>query len=85
MNAPSCRIRSARRVDPPTPQLRCIWCWIWRLRPSRLPVHLERFARIAEIVDGDEERRRLGRERFKSYRDLKLSLEAHQLDDGGPA
>jgi DNA polymerase III subunit chi len=52
---------------------------------SRLPVHLERFARIAEIVDGDEERRRLGRERFKSYRDLKLSLEAHQLDDGGPA
>ena len=27
------------------------------------------------------ERRRLGRERFKTYRDLKLALETHQLDD----
>jgi DNA polymerase IIIc chi subunit len=52
---------------------------------SRLPPQLERFARIAEIVDADEDRRRLGRERFKSYRDLKLSLETHQLDDGGLA
>jgi DNA polymerase-3 subunit chi len=52
---------------------------------SRLPTHLERFARIAEIVDGDEQRRRLGRERFKSYRDLKLALETHQLDDSGLA
>jgi DNA polymerase-3 subunit chi len=52
---------------------------------SRLPANLQRFARIAEIVDGDEERRRLGRERFKAYRDLRLSLETHQLDDGGLA
>ena len=52
---------------------------------SRLPSHPERFARIAEIVDGDPERRRLGRERFKSYRDLKMGLETHQLDDGGLA
>jgi len=48
---------------------------------GRLPTRLERFARIAEIVDADEERRRLGRERFKAYRDLKLPVEAHQLDD----
>jgi DNA polymerase-3 subunit chi len=52
---------------------------------SRLPARLERFARIAEIVDGDEDRRRLGRERFKSYRDLQLSPQTHQLDDGGLA
>jgi DNA polymerase-3 subunit chi len=51
---------------------------------GRLPAHLERFGRVAEIVDADEERRRLGRERFKSYRDLKLPLETHQLDDNGP-
>lgn len=47
---------------------------------SRPPVQLERYARIAEIVDADEERRRLGRERFKLYRDLKIPLETHQLD-----
>jgi DNA polymerase-3 subunit chi len=48
---------------------------------GRLPARLERFARIAEIIDADDERRRLGRERFKAYRDLKLPLETHQLND----
>ena len=48
---------------------------------GRLPEGLERFSRIAEIIDVDDERRRLGRERFKAYRDLKLTLETHQLDD----
>ena len=48
---------------------------------DRLPQDLERFARIAEIIDADPERRRLGRERFKSYRDLKLPVETHQLDE----
>jgi DNA polymerase-3 subunit chi len=48
-----------------------------------LPAGLERYARIAEIIDADVERRRLGRERFKSYRDLKLKLETHQLDETG--
>jgi DNA polymerase-3 subunit chi len=50
---------------------------------ARLPLHFERYARIAEIIDADEERRRLGRERFKSYRDLKVALETHQLDATG--
>jgi DNA polymerase-3 subunit chi len=49
---------------------------------ARLPARLERFARIAEIIDADDERRRSGRERFKAYRELKLPLETHQLDDG---
>jgi DNA polymerase-3 subunit chi len=48
---------------------------------DRLPQQWQRFARIAEIIDADEERRRLGRERFKSYRDLKVALETHQLGE----
>jgi DNA polymerase III subunit chi len=48
---------------------------------ARLPEHWELYPRIAEIIDADEERRRLGRERFKTYRDLKVTLETHQLDE----
>jgi DNA polymerase-3 subunit chi len=48
---------------------------------QRLPVEFQRYPRIAEIIDADEERRRLGRERFKVYRDLKLPLETHQIDE----
>jgi DNA polymerase-3 subunit chi len=48
---------------------------------DRLPQQWERFGRIAEIIDADEERRRLGRERFKSYRELKVALETHQLGE----
>jgi DNA polymerase III subunit chi len=48
---------------------------------DRLPAQWERYPRIAEIIDAGEERRRLGRERFKSYRDLKVALETHQLGD----
>jgi DNA polymerase-3 subunit chi len=47
----------------------------------RLPEHLLRYARIAEIIDADGERRRLGRERFKAYRDQKFTLETHQIDE----
>ena len=52
---------------------------------TRLPAQLDRFARVAEIIDADEERRRLGRERFKVYRELKLAVETHQLDDAAGA
>jgi DNA polymerase-3 subunit chi len=45
-----------------------------------MPVEPTRFTRIAEIVDGDPERRRLGRERFKAYRGLQLTLETHPMD-----
>ncbi|MHB8476490.1 MAG: DNA polymerase III subunit chi [Steroidobacteraceae bacterium] len=48
---------------------------------ARLPAHWERFTRIAEIIDADAERRRLGRERFKAYRELKLAPQTHQLSD----
>ena len=46
-----------------------------------LPAHWESYPRIAEIIDADPERRRLGRERFKTYRDLKLTPQTHQLTD----
>ena len=48
---------------------------------NRLPSGLGRFARIAEIIDADPERRRLGRERFKAYREHKLALETHRLGE----
>jgi len=47
----------------------------------RLPTQLQRYQRVAEIIDADEERRRQGRERFKAYRDLKFTLETHQIDE----
>jgi DNA polymerase III subunit chi len=47
----------------------------------RLPAQFQRYSRIAEVIDADEERRRQGRERFKAYRDLKLPLETHQIDE----
>jgi DNA polymerase-3 subunit chi len=46
---------------------------------DRLPADLDRFARVAEIMDADPERLRLGRERFKSYRDLKVAMDTHQI------
>jgi DNA polymerase III subunit chi len=46
-----------------------------------LPAHWESYPRIAEIIDADPERRRLGRERFKTYRDFKLTPQTHQLTD----
>jgi DNA polymerase III subunit chi len=48
---------------------------------QRLPAQFQRYSRIAEVIDADEERRRQGRERFKAYRDLKLPLETHQIDE----
>ncbi|HMK86196.1 MAG TPA: DNA polymerase III subunit chi [Steroidobacteraceae bacterium] len=48
---------------------------------DRLPEGLARFTRVAEIIDADPERRRLGRERFKAYRESKLELQTHQLND----
>lgn len=47
---------------------------------DRLPSGWEDYAQVAEIIDTGEERRRLGRERFKVYRDQKVILETHQLD-----
>ncbi|MDE1922301.1 MAG: DNA polymerase III subunit chi [Gammaproteobacteria bacterium] len=50
---------------------------------DRMPPQPARFARIAEIIDADPQRRSLGRARFKSYRDLRIPLQTHQLDAAG--
>lgn len=44
-----------------------------------LPGALESYERIAEIVDTDVERKRLSRERYKTYRERGFALESHNL------
>ncbi|HEU0225835.1 MAG TPA: DNA polymerase III subunit chi [Steroidobacteraceae bacterium] len=46
-----------------------------------MPPGLERWARIAEVVDADEERRRLGRERFRQYRERGIQPQTHDMKD----
>lgn len=43
------------------------------------PPFLQLTRRVAEIVDGDEERRRAGRARFKAYRELGVEPATHTL------
>jgi DNA polymerase III subunit chi len=52
---------------------------------DRMPEGFDRFTRVAEIMDADPERLRLGRERFKSYRDLKVTMESHQIGQADEA
>lgn len=40
---------------------------------------LARTRRVAEIIDGDEGRRRAGRARFKAYRDLGIQPASHNI------
>jgi DNA polymerase III subunit chi len=44
-----------------------------------LPSCLSRTRRIAEIIDGDDARRRAGRARFKAYRDLGVQPASHNI------
>lgn len=44
-----------------------------------IPAFYERFERIAEPLDQDAETRRLGRERYKRYRDADCDLQTHDL------
>ena len=46
-----------------------------------LPRDTGRFARIAEIVDADPQRRARARERFKAYREMRLAVQTHQIDE----
>lgn len=46
-----------------------------------LPPRLDRFERIAEIVDADEARRRQGRERFRQYRERGMEPTTHDMKD----
>lgn len=44
-----------------------------------LPPCLSRTPRVAEIIDGDDTRRRAGRARFKAYRDLGVQPASHNI------
>ncbi len=46
---------------------------------SEVPDGFERFARVAEIVDGAEPSRAAGRERFRVYRDRGCELQTHRM------
>ncbi|HKT71352.1 MAG TPA: DNA polymerase III subunit chi [Steroidobacteraceae bacterium] len=46
---------------------------------TELPPDLERTRRVAEIIDGDEARRRAGRMRFKAYRERGLQPASHNI------
>lgn len=48
---------------------------------DRLPPGAENWGRIAEIVDADEARRRLGRERFREYRERGWEPQTHDMKD----
>jgi DNA polymerase-3 subunit chi len=45
----------------------------------QVPPFFSRFQRVAELVDGDEEQRRVGRERYRYYRDRGYTLESHTI------
>jgi DNA polymerase III subunit chi len=44
-----------------------------------VPSFLARTRRVAEIIDGDDGRRRAGRARFKAYRDLGVQPASHNI------
>jgi DNA polymerase III subunit chi len=46
---------------------------------ASLPPAIERWSRIAEVVDCDESRRREGRERFRAYRGQGLEPVTHEM------
>lgn len=44
-----------------------------------VPEFFSRYQRVAELVDGNEQRRERGRERFRFYRDRGYELHTHQM------
>ncbi len=46
---------------------------------DNVPLFFSRFERTAEIVSGETEQKKLGRERFKFYKDRGYNLEVHNL------
>jgi DNA polymerase III subunit chi len=46
---------------------------------GEVPEFFSRYAKVAEVVDADEERRARGRERYRYYRDRGYTLNTHQV------
>ena len=49
---------------------------------DEVPPFLERVERVADIVDGDDARRRAGRTRFRAYREAGVEPETHKMATG---
>jgi DNA polymerase-3 subunit chi len=67
---------SAGRAPPFTVDI------IINLAPD-VPTCLPQTRRVAEIIDGDDSRRRAGRARFKTYRDLGIQPASHNIRSDG--
>jgi DNA polymerase III subunit chi len=50
---------------------------------NEVPSCHARAERLADIIDGDETRRRAGRDRFRAYRELGLQPETHRVTADG--
>jgi len=46
-----------------------------------VPAEYQRYARIAEVIDADATRRRLGREHFRFYREQGIEPQTHEMGD----
>lgn len=46
---------------------------------TSMPTNVDCYDRIAELVDGNEQRRSLGRERYKTYRDCGCTMGSHSV------
>ncbi len=46
---------------------------------TQVPEFFSRFNRLAELIDHDGENRRLGRERYRYYRDRGYPLDSHEI------
>jgi DNA polymerase-3 subunit chi len=46
---------------------------------SRVPEYFSRYERVAELVDGNSQRRDLGRDRYRFYRDRGYKINTHQM------
>jgi DNA polymerase-3 subunit chi len=51
---------------------------------AAVPPAAERAQRVIEIIDADEERRRLGRARFRAYRERGVEPATHTIGAGAP-
>lgn len=46
-----------------------------------VPAEYQSYTRIAEVVDADDKRRKLGRERFRFYREQGIEPQTHEMGD----
>jgi DNA polymerase-3 subunit chi len=48
---------------------------------ASVPAEYQGYARIAEVVDADDQRRKSGRDRFRFYREQGMEPQMHKMGD----